>query len=221
MKKNLCKAQFYLQKSSLNFIFVHKMLRWVTTTSVRAQMEGKFLSSICFVVGVLLLAACQEDPEAKKFMAYKGPLEEAENIQVLFSENALLKVRVKTAKQIKQPNEDKVFPKPVLIDFFDPTGQSVITTLEADSGRLDNQTGIYRVMGNVKVVNTKTQQRLFTDELTWNPLTQKVYTERKVVVESMLSGERMNGTGLDANQDFSKYNIRKPDGFFNAPAGVN
>ncbi|TAE38107.1 MAG: LPS export ABC transporter periplasmic protein LptC [Runella slithyformis] len=184
-------------------------------------MEGKFLPSICFIILLWLGAACDEDPGAKKFIAYKGPLEEAENVQVLFSEKAILKVKVNTAKQIKQPNEDKVFPKPVFIDFFDPTGQNVITTLRADSGRLDNQTGVYRVMGHVKVVNTQKQQQLFTDELTWNPLTKKVFTERKVVVESMLSGERMKGTGLDANQDFSLYSIRKPDGFFNAPGGMN
>ena len=177
--------------------------------------------SIFLFLLLWVFAACEENPDAKKFIAYKGPLEEAENVQVLFSENAILKVKVNTAKQIKQPNEDKVFPKPVFIEFFDPAGLSVITTLRADSGRQNNQTGVYRVMGDVRVVNTVKQQRLFTDELTWNPLTQKVFTERKVVVESMQSGERMNGTGLDANQDFSNYSIRKPTGFFNAPAGMN
>ena len=184
-------------------------------------MEDKLLSFSCFFMLLYIFCACEKDPDAKKFMPYKGALEEAEDVQVLFSENALLKVKVNTAKQIKQPNEDKVFPKPVFIEFFDPAGLHVITTLRADSGRQNNQTGIYRVMGDVRVVNTLKQQRLFTDELTWNPLTQKVFTERKVVVESMQSGERMNGTGLDANQDFSNYSIRKPTGFFNAPAGMN
>ena len=190
-------------------------------TGKNVFMENKNLSSIFLFLLLWVFGACEENPDAKKFIAYKGPLEEAENVQVLFSENAILKVKVNTAKQIKQPNEDKVFPKPVFIEFFDPAGLSVITTLRADSGRQNNQTGVYRVMGNVRVVNTLKQQRLFTDELTWNPLTQKVFTERKVVVESMQSGERMNGTGLDANQDFSNYSIRKPTGFFNAPAGMN
>ena len=190
-------------------------------TGKNVFMENKNWSSIFLFLLLWVFAACEENPDAKKFIAYKGPLEEAENVQVLFSENAILKVKVNTAKQIKQPNEDKVFPKPVFIEFFDPAGLSVITTLRADSGRQNNQTGVYRVMGDVRVVNTVKQQRLFTDELTWNPLTQKVFTERKVVVESMQSGERMNGTGLDANQDFSNYSIRKPTGFFNAPAGMN
>ncbi len=47
------------------------------------------------------MVACQEEKSATKFIPYKGPLEEAENIEVLYSESGLLKVRVKTAKQIK------------------------------------------------------------------------------------------------------------------------
>ena len=70
------------------------------------------------------------------------------------------------------------------------------------------------------MINTAKQERLLTDELTWNPQTQKVYTDKRVVVENQITGERLNGLGLDANQDFTQYSIRKPTGFFNAPAGM-
>lgn len=79
---------------------------------------------------------------------------------------------------------------------------------------------MYRVIGNVKVVNTVKQERLLTDELTWNPNTKKIYTEKPVTVENQLSGEQLKGIGLDANQDFTQYSIRRPTGFFNAPAGM-
>ncbi|MFN4147863.1 MAG: LPS export ABC transporter periplasmic protein LptC [Runella sp.] len=183
------------------------------------QKGDKLLSPFCFVL-LLALAACQEDPNAKKFIPYHGPLEEAENLEVLYSEQALLKVRVRTAKQIKLPNDDKVFPKKIYVDFYGPNAQ-VTTTLEADSGRYEYRTGVYKVKGNVKVINTVKQEKLTTDELTWNPSTQKVFTERPVVVESQATGERINGLGLDANQDFTQYSIRKPTGFFNAPAGLS
>jgi LPS export ABC transporter protein LptC len=97
----------------------------------------------------------------------------------------------------------------------------VITTLEADSGRYEFKTGLYKVKGNVKVINTQRQERLLTDELTWNPGTKKVFTDKRVTIESQTSGEKINGMGLDANQDFSQYSIRRPTGFFNAPAGMN
>ncbi len=117
-------------------------------------------------------------------------------------------------------SEDNGFPKQVFVDFFAPTGQDVLTTLQSDSGRYEYRTGLYKVKGNVKVVNMAKQERLLTDELTWNPQTQKVYTEKRVTVENQMTGERLNGLGLDANQDFTQYSIRKPTGFFNAPAGM-
>lgn len=203
------------------FTFTLKMLRWVNTTSLKMQMGDKFLSPICFFVLLLYISsACQEEKNNQKFIPYNGPLEEAENIEVLYSETGLMKVRMKTAKQIKLGSEDKIFPKKVFVDFFAPTGQ-VTTTLESDSGRFEYRTGLYKVKGNVKVINTAKQERLLTDELTWNPQTQKVYTDKRVVVENQLTGERLNGLGLDANQDFTQYSIRKPTGFFNAPAGMS
>ena len=220
MKKNLFKKQLFLENFGKTFNFTTKMLRWVNTTSAKMQMGGKFLPPICFIALLGFTVACQQEKGVQKFIPYKGPLEEAENIEVLYSESGLLKVRLKTAKQIKMGSEDKVFPKKVFVDFFGPTGD-ILTTLQSDSGRYEYRTGLYKVKGNVKVVNTAKKERLLTDELTWNPQTQKVYTDKRVVVENQVSGERLNGLGLDANQDFTQYSIRKPTGFFNAPAGMN
>jgi LPS export ABC transporter protein LptC len=220
MKKNPLKNQLRLETQVKNTNFTTKMLRWVNTTSAKMQMGDKLLSPFCFCILLLLFIACQEEKNKPQSITYRGPLEEAENIEVLYSEAGQLKVKVKTAKQIKLPSEDKFFPKKVFVDFYAPTGQ-VTTTLESDSGRYEYRTGLYFVKGNVKVVNTQKQERLFTDELTWNPHTQKVYTEKKVVIESQTTGERINGVGLDANQDFTQYSIRKPTGFFNAPAGFS
>ncbi|MFN8347927.1 MAG: LPS export ABC transporter periplasmic protein LptC [Spirosomataceae bacterium] len=220
MKKNLFKKQLFLENVGKTLTFTAKMLRWVNTTSAKMQMGGKFLPPICFYLFLFFLIACQEEKGAQKFIPYKGPLEEAEHIEVLYSESGMLKVRVKTAKQIKMDSEDKVFPKKVFVDFFGPAGD-ILTTLQSDSGRYEYRTGLYKVKGNVKVVNTAKKERLLTDELTWNPQTQKVYTDKRVVVENQVTGERLNGLGLDANQDFTQYSIRKPTGFFNAPAGMS
>jgi LPS export ABC transporter protein LptC len=219
MKKNLFKKQLLLESLSKKPNFTAKMLRWVNTTSAKMQMGDKLLSPICFIVLLTIGMACQEKKSATKFIPYKGPLEEAEKLEVLYSEEGLLKVRVKTEKQIKSGLDDKIFPKQIFVDFFGPNGQ-VMTTLVSDSGRYDSRTGMYRVIGNVKVVNTLKQERLLTDELTWNPNTKKVYTEKPVMVENQMSGEQMKGIGLDANQDFTQYSIRRPTGFFNAPAGM-
>ena len=214
MKKNLFKKQLLLESLSKKPNFTAKMLRWVNTTSAKMQMGDKLLSPICFIVLLTIGMACQEKKSATKFIPYKGPLEEAEKLEVLYSEEGLLKVRVKTEKQIKSGLDDKIFPKQIFVDFFGPNGQ-VMTTLVSDSGRYE-----FRVSSNLAEGNTLKQERLLTDELTWNPNTKKVYTEKPVMVENQRSGEQMKGIGLDANQDFTQYSIRRPTGFFNAPAGM-
>ncbi len=124
MKKIPLKNQLSLENLGETPNFVLKMLRWVNTTSASMQMGDKLLSPICFLILPLFMFACQGEKSAAKFIPYKGPLEEAENIEVLYSESGLLKVRVKTAKQIRLSSEDKVFPKQVFVDFFSPTRAS-------------------------------------------------------------------------------------------------
>ncbi len=165
------------------------------------------------------LAACEDENKKADFKAYLGPVEEAEKIQVLYSEASKLKVKLNTDKQIKYGNEDKIFPKPITINFYDPTG-AITSTLRSDSGRFDAKTSIYKVMGHVVVNQLASRRNLFTTELYWNPATKKTYTDKAATIESLLSGEIMKGTGLDANQDFSEMTMRKTSGFFNAPAGV-
>lgn len=185
--------------------------RWLRTLRYAAFI-GYTLS---FIIGLL---ACEEPKEAKKVKAYEGPVEEISDVKLLFSEAAFVKVQLKTAKQLRYQNDNRRYPKEVNISFFNLSGQE-ITTIRSDSGRYDKAKDIYVVMGNVVVINKQKQEKLLTPELTWSPVTKKVYTEEKVTVLSKLTGEKLNGVGLDANQDFSKYAIRKVTGIFNVQGG--
>ncbi len=169
---------------------------------------------------VLVLASCDDEKSVGSFKPYLGPIEEAEKIQILYSEEGKLKVKLNTDKQIKYSNEDKIFPKPITINFYDPTG-AITSTLRSDSGRFDSKASIYKVMGHVVVNQLALRRNLFTTELYWNPATKKTYTDKAATIESQLSGEVIKGIGLDANQDFSTMVMRKTSGFFNAPAGVS
>jgi LPS export ABC transporter protein LptC len=179
---------------------------------------NKFRKAGLFVA-LLALAACEDEKSKSDFKAYLGPVEEAEKIQILYSEAGKTKVKLNTDKQIKYSNEDKIFPKPITINFYDATG-AVTSTLRSDSGRFDSKSSIYKVMGHVVVNQLAARRNLFTTELYWNPATKKTYTDKAATIESLLSGEIMKGVGLDANQDFSEMVMRKTSGFFNAPAGV-
>ncbi len=133
---------------------------------------------------------------------------------------ANFRVVVETPTQYRYQNDDKVFPDTVNINFYDATGSQVVTTLRSDSGRFDQRSSQYIVKGNVVVVNKVEQRRLQTPELYWNPTTQKVFTEKKVLIENLVTGSFTKGTGLDANQDFSYMSIRKPSGIFDVDPGM-
>ncbi|XWW44653.1 LPS export ABC transporter periplasmic protein LptC [Fibrella sp. USSR17] len=174
---------------------------------------------LCFAL-LITLVSCEEDKKPVQAQAYKGPIEEINNVKLLYSEAAQMRVKLTTARQLRYSNEDRKYPNEVFIDFYDPTGSQIVTTLRSDSGKYDKAKDLYTVMGHVVVVNKAKQEKLQTNLLNWNPNTRKVYTQERVVVSSQLTGEKLYGLGLDANQDFSHYSIRKPTGRFNIEGGI-
>nr|WP_155297394.1 LPS export ABC transporter periplasmic protein LptC [Spirosoma aerolatum] len=175
--------------------------------------------SLFLVYCTFFLIACGDPKQAKKVEPYSGPIEEINDVKLLYSEAAMLKVKLTTAKQLRYVNDNRRYPKPIQIVFYGPSGDEV-TTVRSDSGRYDKAKDIYVVIGHVEVLNKQKQEKLLTPELTWNPITKKVYTDKPVTILSQLTGEKLYGIGLDANQDFTKYAIRKVTGVFNVDAGI-
>lgn len=186
---------------------------------IRPDWICRQLTGLLSVLLLLALTGCEEQKPAKRPKPYAGPIEEINDVKMLYSEAAVLRVRMTTAKQYRYQNDNRTYPKTVNILFFGPNGEEV-TTLRSDSGRYDKAKDLYTVMGNVVVINKQKQEKLTTDALNWNPQTKKVYTDRPVTVQSKLTGERLKGVGLDANQDFSQYSIRKVTGVFNVEGGI-
>ena len=174
----------------------------------------------CFVVvlGSLVgLTACEETRKPRKTVApYNGPIEEIANVKMLYSEAALLKVKMTTASQLRYVSEDRKYPNTVNIEFYGPAGD-VVTTLRSDSGRYSKAKDVYTLMGHVVVLKKLTREKLLSQELNWNPNTKKVYTERPVTVLNLLTGEKLYGFGMTAEQDFSKTSFRRVSGEFGSP----
>ncbi len=193
-----------------------------TPTAANSLKSWRLLKNVLLLpLCLLTLFGCDEDPNKKKPIPYKGPIEEVNNVEVLYSEAAVRKVKLTTEKQITFGSEDKIFPKPITIYFYDPLGNP-ITTLTSDSGRFEKGKNLYKVMGHVLVVNTLKGETLKTEELYWNPSTQKVYNEKPVEI-ILKNGDIYQGIGMDAKQDFSNTVIRKITGILSAPTpfGVN
>lgn len=164
------------------------------------------------LVAVMTFVSCEKNKN-KIGAAYDGPIEEVSNVQIRYSEQGLQKVQMITPRSLTYSNQNKIFPDTININFFDPTGV-VITHLRADSGRFDHASNVYIVKGHVRVVKSESMETLTTTELSWNPVTKKVFTDKPLTVKNTRTSEITNAIGMDAEQDFTRIKFRKATGIY-------
>jgi LPS export ABC transporter protein LptC len=177
--------------------------------NLTGMVNLRTLLSVGFAV---LIFACEQSKN-KVGAAYEGPIEIVNKVEIKYSEAGHQKVQMLTRQSLTYVNGDKVFPDTININFFDPAG-TVITTLRADSGRFNRATNVYVVKGHVKVVKSQTDQVLTTTELSWNPGTKKVYTDKPLKIVNYMTSEITNAVGMDAEQDFTRIKLRKATGIY-------
>ena len=149
--------------------------------------------------------------EAREFTKEDTNVEVAHDVEILYSDSALVRVRITAPTLlyfVDRDNPRQEFPDGIKVEFLTPTLEvrSVLTAKTAV--RYDN-TSLVTARDSV-VLYTVEQEKLETEELIWNEKTEKVYTEKFVKVTK--PGELIYGFGLEANQDFSFWKITVPKG---------
>lgn len=140
---------------------------------------------------------------------YKGPLREAEDVELFYSENQVVKVKMHAALVYEFQSGDREFPKGLFLEFFDETG-SLISTLKADHAYFFKKENQWRARGHVEVINKAKNEQLNTEELFWSPAKEIIFTDKFVTIRQQ--GDVIYGQGLEARQDMSSYSIKKPQG---------
>ena len=159
-----------------------------------------------FLISIITFSACEDDKNDIKKEEYKGPISEVYGINMAYTDSAKLVVKMSTEAQLTMANEDKKYPKEVRIFFFDKKGNNT-TKLRGDSAVYLKATNLYRIMGRVQINNQVKNEVLETDELFWNPNTKKIYSNKAVDIKT--PEQTIHGIGMDSNQDFTQYTIRK------------
>lgn len=165
---------------------------------------------ILAVSGSLLFTACNSG-ETTVPVEYQGPLSEAENVVMQYAENDRVKVKLITAKILEFENGDQEFPDGIFLEFYDERGTKT-STLKANDAYFFKAENKWRGRGNVEVINLQKQEQLNTEELFWKPTDKKVFTDKFVTIK--LQSEVIYGTGLEAKEDLSDYQIKNPEGEF-------
>lgn len=165
---------------------------------------------VLFLFGLLMLSACSPSETAVP-VEYEGPLSEAENVKMQYAEKDRVKVVLTAAKILEFANGDEEFPEGIFIEFYDELGNKT-STLRANDAYFFKQENKWRGRGNVEVINTQKQEQLNTEELFWTPNDKKIFTDKFVTIK--LQSEVLYGTGLEAKEDLSDYQIKDPSGDF-------
>lgn len=165
------------------------------------------------ITGCLFAFGCENDPaQIKAFNERKVMVEEATNVQSIFSQQGLLKAKLKAPVMLRYQGDTAlvVFPKTLHVDFFDPTGKQE-SKLDALYGRyLENMNKVL-LRDSVVVINVK-GDTLKTPELWWDQNQRTFYTDSTVII-STKDKHIYGGKGLEAAQDISWYTIKQPTGF--------
>lgn len=175
-------------------------------TSHRASMRIKRTILYSLFSIMFLFTACEEDKKDVKKQEYKGPISEVYGINMAYTDSARLVVKMSTEAQLTMANEDKKYPKEVRVFFFDKMGNNT-TKLRGDSAIYLKATNLYRIMGRVQINNQVKNEILETDELFWNPNSKKIYSNKAVDIKT--PEQTIHGVGMDSNQDFTQYTIRR------------
>ncbi|MGI4741432.1 MAG: LPS export ABC transporter periplasmic protein LptC [Janthinobacterium lividum] len=166
------------------------------------------------LLATLLLGGCDKKEEVAAPIIYKGPLSETTNVIILMSDSARLQLRLTAPLMQQFENNDVVYPKSLVVTFYDKPGKTVVNTLAANYGKQESSKQLYQMRGNVRVANVPQQQKLNTEELFYDKIHRKIYTDTAMFVRVQTPTEVLTGYGLEASEDFSHYKIRRPVGTF-------
>jgi LPS export ABC transporter protein LptC len=170
----------------------------------------KIMGFRVLLIAFIFLLGCRQK-ETPAPVEYTGPLREAVDVDMLYSEKDRLKVKMLAKRILEFKNGDQEFPEGLYLEFYNEAG-IMTSTLKANHAFYFKEQGQWRARGKVEVKNLEKKQQLNTEELFWKPDTRKIFTEKFVTIK--LENEILYGTGLDATQDLSVYTIKKPEGEF-------
>ncbi|MEY4927082.1 MAG: hypothetical protein RI894_1518 [Bacteroidota bacterium] len=169
------------------------------------------------IISAAIFAACGNDiAEIKKFeKKTEEGVEHAEGVEMLYSDSAVVRVKVTAAVMNHVLNPEKplrVFPKGLLVDFFNKDKEQT-SKLTSKYAERDENSGLVLLRDSVVVWNKK-DERLETQELWWSEPQQRIYSEKTVKITT--PSQIIQGTGFESNGDFTHWTIKEVTGIVQA-----
>jgi len=164
------------------------------------------------VLGLCFAFGCENDKNviSKVTALDKHPLESINNLETIYSDSGVIKVKVNAPLLYKYtiPKAFTELPKGLRIEFFDDSLKviSLLTAKYAIHYEVDRK---WEARKDVVVINKKGEQ-LNTEKLVWDERTEKITSDKFVKIST--PKEIIYGDGFESDQNFTSYKIFKVKG---------
>ena len=166
------------------------------------------------MVACFVITSCQTDRNEIMALGKKVvmPALTGKDVTMLYSDSTVLKIKLLTPQMQKYEKDVKepvtIMPQGLFVIFYDEKGKEA-TTLKADYGVRYELSKKMEVKYNVEVVNVN-GEKLNTEHLIWDEQKKKITSDAFVKITT--ADEILMGEGLESNQSFTKYRIKKIKG---------
>lgn len=170
---------------------------------------------LILVVFTLCFTACENDMAEiqRQINEEEILLERAIDVEMLYSDSAIVKVRVKAPEMLnfldkKEPKRE--FIKGLNVDVFNQQQQVVSKITAKYAVQYEKQDKIF-LRDSVRV-KTSNNETLTTEEMTWDEKSNQVFCDKNTFVSMKTPKETIEGYGFNSNLDFTKWKIEKVTG---------
>lgn len=172
-----------------------------------------FLKEIFAIALISFCFSCENEIEKVNFFSNEIaiPNQSATDIEVLYSENAIIQLKL-LAPILEHYNDEEepylLFPKGIHVYFFN-SKKEIESELQANYAKYYENKKLWEARDDVRTLNENCDL-LNTELLFWNETQEKIYSDKFVKITT--AEEVLFGDGFEANQNFTKYQIKKLKG---------
>jgi len=174
-----------------------------------------FKTGIVLLFSMLMLgSSCRNKIEDIQALNYRDtfPLEAARDVEMIYSDSAEVQALLKTPLMNRYGGEDPylIMPEGLKLYFYD-SAMRVKTSLSAGYAIKHEKSELMEARHDVVVIN-QLGEKLNTERLIWDQTRRIIYSD--VFVKITRKDEVLYGQGLEADESFDKWVIKKPKGTF-------
>jgi len=155
-------------------------------------------------------SSCKGDFKEANAVEFKPNQDEGREVEVFYSDSGIVKMKLNASKLIRHSTDTPwvEYPEGMKVVFYDSLMKED-GYFTADYAIHKEKENIIEGKKNVIVVNQK-GEKLNTEHLIWDKEKEMIYTNEFVKITT--EDEVITGEGMEADEQFSKYKIKKIKG---------